>query len=303
MTLAALRTAFLLAVPVLAGCESMPALDADSTTVGDAALAQLSSGAATSSLGSLPVDDGRYTTGAPRKTWVYSCQSFPSGSGSQSLPWVSGQTWNSKEKVKVRGTVGWTRSLTIVRRGTQRTISGNGLPGHQTGTFPISPSDPAYEYDQNPNAIAPQSVSYSIPANPAVAAAPSCLNMGPIGIMLTGAQLFNAFDAQGRDAAVHELLDSCWGHPQQQGAYHYHTFSACMGDSVTGHSKLLGYALDGFGIYGPRGQDGTVLWSNDLDECHGHAHVIAWNGKRVTMYHYHFTYDFPYSLGCYRGSP
>lgn len=288
----------------------MPAVDAASSTTSQAPFdrervtPQDSVTQPDVSLAALPVDDYRYTTAGPKKTYVYSCQSsFPPAQPSASLPWVSGSTWNLREKVAVSGSVTWTSSLTVSRRGLKRTIAGNDLPEHATGTFPIAPSDPAYAYDRNPNSISAQTMSYAIPASPSIAKTPSCLNMGAIGVMLTGAQLFNAFDANGRDAAVHELLDSCWGHPQEQGAYHYHTFSACMGDSSSGHSKLLGYALDGFGIYGPRGQDGTVLASKDLDECHGHTHTITWNGKRVTMYHYHFTYDFPYSLGCYRGTP
>jgi hypothetical protein len=33
------------------------------------------------------------------------------------------------------------------------------------------------------------------------------------------------------------------------------------------------------------------------------AHEILWDGKRVTMYHYHMTNEYPYSLGCYKGTP
>jgi hypothetical protein len=129
------------------------------------------------------------------------------------------------------------------------------------------------------------------------------LGGGPIGIMLTGAQLFDALDALGRDAPAHELLDSCNGHPQEQGVYHYHALSACMSDPGTAHSRLLGYANDGFGIYGIRGVKGAVVTDADLDACHGHTHAIPWNGKSVVMYHYHFTYEYPYTLGCYKGTP
>ena len=256
-------------------------------------------------LTALPLDDERYTTTGPKKTWVYSCQGFQGAPPSQSLPWVNeaAGTWNLEKKIAVRGAVSWSSRLTSSSSGTVRTVSGNGLPDHRTGRFPIAASDPAYRYDRNPNGISQQSIAFSLPANPTIAAKPSCLGLGAIGIMNTGAELFDAFDAAGRDAAVYEVLDACWGHPQMQGAYHYHTYSSCMGDSSTGHSKLLGYALDGFGIYGPRGEHGRLLTSKDLDECHGHTHLIMWNGKLVRLYHYHFTYDFPYSLGCYRGTP
>jgi len=43
------------------------------------------------------------------------------------------------------------------------------------------------------------------------------------------------------------------GHPDINGVFHYHAYSSELGDSVSGHSKILGYAFDGFPIYGPRG--------------------------------------------------
>ncbi len=40
----------------------------------------------------------------------------------------------------------------------------------------------------------------------------------------------------------------------------------------------------------------------DLDECHGTVSEIAWDGKRVRMYHYVATWEFPYTIGCMRGT-
>jgi hypothetical protein len=75
-----------------------------------------------------------------------------------------------------------------------------------------------------------------------------------------------------------------------------------MNDSTTGNSKLLGYALDGYGIYGPR-YDGKILSSSDLDQCHGTTSTVLWNGKEVDMYHYVATADFPYTIACFHGTP
>jgi hypothetical protein len=258
-------------------------------------------------LAALPLDDTNYETSGPRTGWVYSCQGTFGGGGSNvDGPWIdtSNNTWDSTTKLAVEGSNAWpAHTFSTSIGGSNRTISSNGLPSHNTGTYPIQHSDPAYTYDQNPNSIKSQSVSDLIPANPTVAATPSCLGMGSIGVMLTGAALYNALDGEGRDAAAHELLDSCNGHPDQSGVYHYHAYSPCFGDTGTGHSPLLGYAADGFGIYGLRGEDGSVLTDGDLDACHGHTHAITWNGATVVMYHYHFTYEYPYSLGCYRGTP
>src|SRR5205085_854391 len=101
----------------------------------------------------------------------------------------------------------------------------NALPNHTTGTFPISSADDAYQYDRNPNRIAAQTLSYTLPANPTVAATPSCVPGGVIGVLLTGSPFFNALDAGGKDAVAHEIQDHCGGHPQMSGLYHYHSLS------------------------------------------------------------------------------
>jgi hypothetical protein len=125
-----------------------------------------------------------------------------------------------------------------------------------------------------------------------------------VGIMLSGVVIFSAFDAEGRDAVAHEVQDTCDGHPQSTGFYHYHSLSDCIVDTATsGHSSLVGYAFDGFGIYGYYGEDGAELTNEDLDECHGHTHLIEWDGQMVEMYHYHATHEFPYVVGCFHGTP
>ena len=185
---------------------------------------------------------------------------------------------------------------------TVRKFSANDLPEHPTGIFPIPSTSEAYQYDRNPNLIKSQSMDFELPLNPELAKEPQCAP-GTVGILLSGAVLFNALDAPGRDAVAHETQDSCEGHPQESGVYHYHSLSSCLPDQQEpdGHSKIVGYALDGFGIYGRHGVGGLNLSSVDLDECHGHTHEILWNGQRISLYHYHATWDFPYTVGCLRG--
>jgi hypothetical protein len=211
-------------------------------------------------------------------------------------------TWDATKKAVVDGSVTWPHSFTITVQGDQRVFTGNDLPDHPTGVFPISPSDDAYAVDRNPNSIQSQTVTFGVPANPSVAAQPTCVG-GEVGIMLSGVVIFNAFDAEGRDAPAHEVQDACDGHPQQSGFYHYHSLSDCIEDTTSGHSALVGYAFDGFGIYGYYGEDGKELTNQDLDACHGHTHVIEWDGRLVEMYHYHATHEFPYVVGCFKGTP
>jgi hypothetical protein len=63
----------------------------------------------------------------------------------------------------------------------------------------------------------------------------------------------------------------------------------------------LGYALDGYGIYGPW-YNGKVLTTADLDVCHGITSSVMWHGALTSIYHYVSTYDFPYTVGCYHAT-
>jgi hypothetical protein len=148
-------------------------------------------------------------------------------------------------------------------------------------------------------------VNFALAENPVAAASPSCLGGGTIGVTITGVAIYDAFDAAGYDAVAREIQDGCHGHPDQSDTYHYHGWlQACVPDagSATVNSSLLGYARDGFGIYGPWYQ-GKILTTADLDACHGTTSAVMWHGSLTTIYHYVSTYDFPYTLGCYTGTP
>jgi hypothetical protein len=253
----------------------------------------------------LPLGDGK-TSPNPQRGHVYSCQTQFNGGGAEgNPPWIdtSKGTWNLKAKISVNGSVDWPQhSFTMSIQDDQRIFTTNDLPDHPSGVFPIHPSDPAYKLDRNPNSIKAQSIRFNVPANPTIAPEPTCVG-GEVGIMLSGVLLFSAFDAEGRDAVAHEVQDHCDGHPQEGGYYHYHGLSSCLKDNPTGQSALLGYAFDGFGIYGPYDANGKELTDADLDECHGITSEVEWEGKQVAMYHYVATRDFPYVVGCFRGTP
>ena len=259
-------------------------------------------------LSRLPLGDSR-TSDTPQKGYVMSCMDYSGRAGAPGAfragPWLDEQAmrWDATRKIAVQGSnpVDGTFSVSI-RSGT-RSLSGNGLPkSHNVGTFPVQQDDPAYQYDRNPNRIAANPLSEDLPANPRRNAEATCIG-GEVGVMTSGVRLFNAFDIGGRDAVAHEIQDACDGHPQRTGQYHYHSLSRCLEDNASGHSKLMGWAYDGFGIYGPRGENGATMTTATLDACHGHTHAITWNGKRKRMYHYHATADFPYTVSCFRGTP
>jgi hypothetical protein len=255
----------------------------------------------------IPLGDGHVST-TPRKGYVDSCSTtFPPAAPGPTPPWIntSNHTWNSETKVAVEGSVSWpsaSYSVTVV--GNKRVIRTNDLPiNHTTGVFPIASSDPAHAYDANPNHIAPDLITWNLPANPVKAKHPSCTSLGPIGVLSDGVVLYNALDANGRDAAAHEVLDSCGGHPDQASRYHHHDVPPCILDKATGRSTLVGYAIDGYGIYVERSASGALMTNANLDKCHGRTSTVMWNGKETRIYHYDATLEYPYTVGCYHGTP
>lgn len=252
----------------------------------------------------LPLGDGKIST-SPKAGYAWSCSQTATGGGATvNGSWIdlTNKTWNYNRKLVVQGNVTWpnaTYSTSVAN--TSRSLKGNGLPvGHGTGIYPISPTDPAYAVDRNPNSISAQSVNIYIPKNPTLATNASCVPMGMIGVMNDGTALFNSLDAMNRDAPAHEVQDMCDGHPERTGMYHYHNAARCV-PGMDKPNTLVGYALDGFGIFSPYDENGNELSNSDLDECHGRTSKIMWDGKEVVMYHYVMTHEYPYSIGCFKG--
>lgn len=108
-------------------------------------------------------------------------------------------------------------------------------------------------------------------------------------------------------------LDACGGHPQPDGPFHYHLIPQVMDDLLSKNgitevactyidqssNTILGYARDGFPIYGYEDSDGTV--PSDLDDCNGHTGATA--DFPDGAYHYHITNtDIPNILPCTYGA-
>lgn len=252
----------------------------------------------------LPLGDGHLSTTTPQVGWVFSCVKPQGGGGAfKDGPWIDTATgtWDPAAKVHVQGNVTWTSDLSITEVGATRSITTNDLPDHPTGVFPISSSDPAFGFDRNPNSIKEQSVAWKLPMTPQKADTPTCVNMGAVGIMTSGVVLFNALDGEGRDAAAHETLDACDGHPERTGEYHYHNLSTCLPAAASTTPVVVGWAADGFPIVAGR-RAGAVVTNADLDVCHGTTATVPIDGKDTSTYVYWMTAEYPYSIGCYMGS-
>ncbi len=115
----------------------------------------------------------------------------------------------------------------------------------------------------NPNVASNQNFVFKITRHPQQnTGTGTAVGLGHTGVWSNGVSVFNADDGmtynnQGvwhRNAYVWEgnSFDNCLGHPQQQGEYHHHVNPVCLYDDTdsTHHSPIIGYAFDGFPIYG-----------------------------------------------------
>jgi hypothetical protein len=257
----------------------------------------------------LPIGTSHVSTDGPAVGGLFTCDAGnPNGGGAFAVgPWIdeAAGTWDATQKVRVQGEVAWPMAqYSETVEGDVRVIASNGLPvGAVTGTFPIAADDPAYQYDRNPNSIGESDIAVSLPAAPVVADTPSCVGKGTIGVLRNGVALYAPVDERNRDAVAYETQDACDGHPQQSSTYHYHDIPSCILDASTGASTVVGFAYDGFPIVVERDASGALPTNADLDECHGRTTPIELDGATVTSYHYSATWEFPYFVGCFAGTP
>lgn len=228
---------------------------------------------------------------APLRGAVYACGGEDSLRGAETNTTI------------VDGAIMWQPSVSITRNEGARIIQSAGIPDHAVGIFPASAADDAFDKYGALTPIRGETFILQTPETPIFLTKPECVPSGMVGIALNGVPIYSGIEEHA-DARFYGAFDACGGHTDANGTYHYHNESTCLLKSYfTGElSTLLGYARDGFGIFASIEQ-GTSVRNEDLDACHGHTHAILWDGEMVNMYHYHFTDEFPYSVGCFMGAP
>ena len=255
----------------------------------------------------LPIGDSKVTTTGAAVGGLWACRAGNPNAGGASAdgPWlnVAAGTWDSTTKLAVQGSVTWpTAKYSETVSGGTRVLTTNNVPvDGQTGTFPIATSDPSYQYDRNPGRIAERPTTVTLTEKPTINASPSCLSEGPIGILKNGVFVFSSLDGRGHDAVAHESQDKCDGHPAMS-TYHYHNVPSCVRNAASGSSTVVGWMNDGFPIVVERDTKGALPTNADLDECHGRTSDVLIDGKVINTYHYSATLEFPYFVGCLRGT-
>ena len=119
-------------------------------------------------------------------------------------------------------------------------------------------------------------------------------------IAANGVLFHNPYDA-GMTEAV-DIMDRCCGHPSPDSRYHYHKYPVCVkspwADDGEDHSPLIGWAFDGFPIYGPYERRAVMAkddTGNPLNDFNVHR-------DSARGWHYHVTPGkFPYVMGGYWG--
>ncbi len=92
-------------------------------------------------------------------------------------------------------------------------------------------------------------------------------------------------------------LDICGGHAGRGDDYHYHAKPTCMIEAMAnrGENPIIGWAFDGFPIYGDDNPDGTPVGEGALGLCNGQP-------DPVFGYRYHTSEDAPYIVQCLVGA-
>ena len=149
-----------------------------------------------------------------------------------------------------------------------------------------------------------------IPAEPVMADAPTDLGtVAQVGVAIDGVPIF-ADAPSVLDTGNLPALDTCGGHVDPGGWYHWHATASDI-DSSLDHegvedvhchleqsaSALFAYAFDGYAIYGSAEPDGSL--PEDLDECGGHVGPTP--DSEEDTYHYHAGLDFPNLPTCLVG--
>lgn len=239
----------------------------------------------------------------------------------------------------------WTSDLTISVQNNQCVFVADAIPNHDF-------NDGSRSFH---NTVAEQDQTFHITTTPTVASSVTSMQLGltnavllnGVVVDLLAAECYGYSQGQCHDIStpwrlnpLHEnnaslfATDSHHAHAQPDGTYHYHGSPNALYEQhdATQASPVIGFAADGFPIYGPyiekegairkvqssyqikSGQrpsalgnptgryDGTyrddytyVAGAGDLDECNG----MMQNGQ----YGYYLTSDYPYVLNCFKGTP
>lgn len=196
-------------------------------------------------------------------------------------------------------------NVTIALDGNEVVIEATGRPDH-TSTYwnPNNASglyvaaDPAITNvaQMSPGYIEEYNNLYTarVPTSPALATTASATSLGPVGIAVSGAPIFNDQEGPNIDLAIGVIsgFDRNGAHTGPE-IYHYHLEPKAI---TNDDSELVGVISDGFFVYGRQCYSTPGDYPDDLDLSGGHFSETQ-HSAGVVEYHYHIKDEF--YLGAY----
>lgn len=211
------------------------------------------------------------------------------------------------------------RCVTITTTATGVTIATEDLPPHPSAYYAAtSPNYVPFDtrggtHHKNPNSLAAQAIAIKIPGAPVASGAlisPATVDgqagtsqeeyaLGPVGVALDSVALFTGTAAPGDDIANERFtFDRYEAHPEQRGAYHYHSPTpgplevlralGVVTTTVPGAAavEVYGVLCDGTVVLGCTELDGSAP-AGALDAQGGHVGDLRADGTTYFAARYH----------------
>lgn len=220
-------------------------------------------------------------------------------------------------------------------------VQTNSIPDHAIGYYPITPflpdgvtPNPVYPYDSSDASFKYCYITYTFPRNPTIQSNVSPCTKLPMGWAFDNCAVYAPLDDGYNDPIGTHIVDVYQVHPEDvYGMGHRHAASPFIYssnpvvDALSQQIKVIALMNDGFPLIRHfLKQDGTPVTNADLDECHGAdmvrlsaltgvnyvANPLNFNlmdtlTNQVTTLSYNYvyisTYEFPYILTGFRGTP
>jgi hypothetical protein len=236
----------------------------------------------------------------------------------------SAGTSTAVSTTKVVKAAKWNKTVKLSYSKNSIIMQPNGIPNHPRDKYyavPLSqdivvPDSTTAKVVKDPTKA--QTYKFTIPSTPKYSKTVTNTSLGSIGVMISGAVIYNPFEGDNKTVAMANnftitdsngitasFVDKCAGHPiPDMGAYHYHGLSTCVTtkvDKIGKPSHVIGFALDGFPIYGDRDIKGKQLTAKNLDQCNGIYSATPEFPKGIYHYVLLGTSDVRSSIACFHG--
>ena len=229
------------------------------------------------------------------------------------------KSYNTKAALK---SADWNEEMSLTYEKNKVVLTANGIPDHPRDAQYALPKAGVMIPDASTTTIGndptkEQSYNFEITTKPKYVSKTTSAPLGSIGLMISGAVLFNPYEGDNKTIAMANnfyltdsqgnevwFIDSCSAHPTPMGEYHYHALSPCITDQVdttSGPSHVIGVALDGFLIYGSRDINGKSIPVSKLDKCNGIFSATPEYPKGIYHYVLPETSDSTSSIRCFHG--